>query len=98
MRMRELIVLLCLSSWCLVIVVWLFLAVQRGCLQFVIVVFPYHTLTIFEIRFERVSRVFEVCLKYIYYNLSIKVFSAFCICLFQTDPKPHCIVYILIKR
>ena len=32
-----------LSSWCLVMVEWLFLAVQRGCLQFVIVVFPNHT-------------------------------------------------------
>ena len=32
-----------LSSWCLVMVEWLFLAVPRGCLQFVIVVFPDHT-------------------------------------------------------
>ena len=30
------------SSWCLVNVVWLFLAVQRVCLQFVIVAFPDH--------------------------------------------------------
>ena len=43
MGKRELIVLLNLSSWCLVMVVWLFLAVPRGCLQFVIVVFPDHT-------------------------------------------------------
>ena len=43
MRKRELIALLNLSSWCLVMVEWLFLAVQRGCLQFVIVVFPDHT-------------------------------------------------------
>ena len=28
------------SSWCLVIVVWLFLTMPRVCLQFVIVVFP----------------------------------------------------------
>ena len=34
---RELIALLKLSSWCLVMVEWLFLAVPRGCLQFVIV-------------------------------------------------------------
>ena len=40
---RELIALLSLSSWCLVIVVWLFLAVPWVCLQFVIVVFPDHT-------------------------------------------------------
>ena len=32
--------LLSLSAWCLVIVVWFFLMVAWGCLQFVIVVFP----------------------------------------------------------
>ena len=41
--------LLCLSSWCLVIVVWLFLAVPQVCLQFVIVVFPDHTHLLFVI-------------------------------------------------
>ena len=40
---RELVALLDLSSWCLVMVEQLFLAVPRGCLQFVIVVFPDHT-------------------------------------------------------
>ena len=40
---RELIVLLNLSSWCLVMVELLFLAVPQGCLRFVIVVFPDHT-------------------------------------------------------
>ena len=43
MGKRELIALLSLSSWCLVIVVWLLLAVLCVCLQFVIVVFPDHT-------------------------------------------------------
>ena len=43
MGKRELVALLNLSSWCLVIVVWLFLAVPWFCLQFVIVVFPDHT-------------------------------------------------------
>ena len=43
MGKRELVALLSLSSWCLVIVVWLFLAVPWICLQFVIVVFPDHT-------------------------------------------------------
>ena len=43
MGKRELVALLDLSSWCLVVVEWLFLAVPRGCLQFVIVVFPDHT-------------------------------------------------------
>ena len=42
MGKRELIVSLCLSSWCLVIIVWLFLTMPRGCLQFVIVEFPDH--------------------------------------------------------
>ena len=44
MGKRELVALLGLSSWCLVMVKWLFLAVPRGCLQFVIVVFPDHTI------------------------------------------------------
>ena len=46
---RELIALLNLSSWCLVMVERLFLAVPRGCLQFVIVVFPDHTHLLFLI-------------------------------------------------
>ena len=44
MGKRELIALLNLSSWCLVMVELLFLAVPWGCLWFLIVVFPYHTL------------------------------------------------------
>ena len=40
---REPVALLCLSSWCLMIVVWLFLTLQWVCLQFEIVVFPDHT-------------------------------------------------------
>ena len=40
MGKRELVALVSLSSWCLVFVVWLFLAVPCVCLQFVIVVFP----------------------------------------------------------
>ena len=44
---RELIALLNLSSWCLVMVERLFLTVPRGCLQFVIVVFPDHTHLLF---------------------------------------------------
>ena len=47
MGMRELVALLSLSSWCLVIVVWLFLAVPWVCLQFVIMVFPDHTHLLF---------------------------------------------------
>ena len=44
---RELVVLLSLSSWCLIIVVWLFLVVPLVCLQFVIVVFPEYTHLLF---------------------------------------------------
>ena len=43
MGKRELVALLLLSSWCLVMVERLFLAVPWGCLRFVIVVFPDHT-------------------------------------------------------
>ena len=50
MGKRELFALLNLSSWCLVIVVWLFLAVSLVCLQFVIVVFPDHTHLLFWVR------------------------------------------------
>ena len=48
MGKRELIALLNLSSWCLVMVERLFFAVPRGCLQFVIVVFPDHTHLLFK--------------------------------------------------
>ena len=43
MGKKELAALLDLSSWRLVMVERLFLAVPRGCLRFVIVVFPDHT-------------------------------------------------------
>ena len=49
MGKRELVALLNLSSWCLVMVERIFLAVPRGCLQFVIVVFPDHTHLLFFI-------------------------------------------------
>ena len=47
MGKRELVALLNLSSWCLVMVEWRFLAVSWGCLWFVIVVFPDHTHLLF---------------------------------------------------
>ena len=47
MGKREVVALLNLSSWCLVMVERLFLTVLRGCLQFVIVVFPDHTHLLF---------------------------------------------------
>ena len=47
MGKRELVALLNVSSWCLMMVEWLFLAVPWGCLRFVIVVFPDHTHRLF---------------------------------------------------
>ena len=47
MGKRELVALLNLSSWCLVVVERLFLAVPWGCMRFVIVVFPDHTHLLF---------------------------------------------------
>ena len=47
MGKNKLIALLNLSSWCLVMVERLFLAVPQGCLQFVIVVFPDHARLLF---------------------------------------------------
>ena len=47
MGKRELVALLNLSSWCLVMVEWLFLGVPRGRLRFEIVVFHDHTHLLF---------------------------------------------------
>ena len=49
MGKRELVTLLNLSTWFFVMVERLFLAVPRGCLRFVIVVFPDHTHLLFFI-------------------------------------------------
>ena len=56
MGKRELIALLNLSSGCLVMVERLFLAMPRGCLQFVIVVFPDHTHLLFLLSNIDISR------------------------------------------
>ena len=47
---RELVALLSLSSWCLVIVVCIFLVVSLVYVQFVIVIFPDHTHLLFFVR------------------------------------------------
>ena len=47
MAKRKLVALLSISSWCLVIVVFLFLEVPWACLQFLIVVFPDHAHLLF---------------------------------------------------
>ena len=66
MGKRELIVLFNLSSWCLVVVERLFPAVPRGCLRFVIVVFPDHT----HLLFLNVTRLYSVCSPNIFIKLS----------------------------
>ena len=53
MGKRELVALLSLTSWCLVMVVWLFLAVPRVCLRFLNVVFPDHTHLLFLIQAQK---------------------------------------------
>ena len=63
MGKRELIALLYLSSWCLVMVERLFLAVPRGCLQFVIVVFPDHTHLLFLIKLGHIVKYRDVFFK-----------------------------------
>ena len=55
---RELVALLSLSSWCLVIVLWLFLSVPWVCLQFVIVVFSDHTHLLFLVQFVNLTFLF----------------------------------------
>ena len=60
MGKRELVALLNLSSWCLVMVERLFLAVPQGCLQFVIVVFPDHTHLLFLTNVRNLNVFLEV--------------------------------------
>ena len=65
MGKRELIALLSLSSWCLKMVGRLFLAVPRGCLQFVIVVFPIHS----HLLFFLVEKPAIICQRLTFYNI-----------------------------
>ena len=55
MGKRGLVALLSLSSRCLVIVMWLFLAMPWVCLQFVIVVFPDHAHLLFFMKLYKIS-------------------------------------------
>ena len=52
MGKRELVALLNLSSWCMVMVEWLFLVVPWGYVRFVIVEFPDHTHLLFLIKWR----------------------------------------------
>ena len=49
MGKREVVAMLGLSSWCLMMAMWLFLVVQWVCLRFVIMVFPDHTHLLFMV-------------------------------------------------
>ena len=71
MGKRELVALLNLSFWCLVMVERLFLAVPRGCLRFVIVVFPDHTHLLFLGRFSSaaVSTITFKCIRFKYFSI-----------------------------
>ena len=70
---RELVALLNLSSWCLVMVEWLFLAVPWGCLRFVIVVFPDHTHLLFLGHKSRSAKCLSTNLRfYLIYQFNIK--------------------------
>ena len=56
MGKRGLVALLDLSFLCLVMVEQLFLAVPKGCLRFVIVIFPDHTHLLFFIESKRTGQ------------------------------------------
>ena len=61
MGKRELVALLCLSSWYLVIVVWLFLAMPQVRLLFMIVVFPDHIHLLILVLLSLCMRTYEKC-------------------------------------
>ena len=78
MGKRELVALLNLSSWCLVIVMWLFLTVPWVCLRFVIVVFPDHSHLLS-------LKKYNFCLEFITYDSSISTMDhpVFTVCCFN---------------
>ena len=65
MGKRELVALLNMSSWCLMMVERLFLAVSLGCLRLVIVVFPDHTHLLF-LSLNRLPNMCLLCQKCLY--------------------------------
>ena len=77
MGKRELIALLNLSSWCLVMVERLFLTVPRGCLQFVIVVFPDHTHLLFLSEIRILTRHWNCCASHLISYVFLFVFGPF---------------------
>ena len=75
MGKRELIALLNLSSWCLVMVERLFLAVPQGCLKFVIVVYPDHTHLLFLSELLLFANVINTDISYVASIISIMIIS-----------------------
>ena len=61
---KELIALHSLSSWCLVVVEGLFLALPRGCPQFLIVVFPDHTHLLSQFIYSKIDMVTYISYHY----------------------------------
>ena len=84
---RELVALLNLSSWCLVMVEWLFLAVPWGCLRFVIVVFPDHTRVLF---LTLLSLATELLLYGAVYNDTYRKFFGNCFLFLYIDMGKSC--------
>ena len=77
MGKRKLVALINLSSWCLVVVGRLFLAVPRGCLQFLIVVFPDHTHLLF---FKPFSKIFLLTVPRRYFFCGSLMLFLSCVC------------------
>ena len=77
MGKRELVALLNLSSWCLVMVERLFLAVPWGCLRFVIVVFPDHTHLLFLLLTQQIllMKLHSHQVMLIYMNKNLKLLN-----------------------
>ena len=69
MGKRELVASLNLSSWCFVMVEWLFLAVPNGCLRFVIGVFHDHTHFLFLVTTSRSLSLYHTSQLKIPYNV-----------------------------
>ena len=76
---RELVALLGLSSWCHMLVVWLFLAVPWVCLCFVIVVFPDHAHILFLIWIQTVFKGYQQTTKGNKLNID-KAYSNLLVC------------------
>ena len=75
---RELVALLSLSSWCLLMVVWFFLAVPWVCMLFVFMVFPDHTHLLFLM-----SRLLCLCCVVTVKSLPILLFNVVIITIFM---------------